>query len=128
MKIQQIEISFPAPVELPDGFDQTLSCLIGMVCKQYEKENPTRVMWAAGHGSKPIWNEPNEPDFDSSVYVIDVSEREDTAGSNKYNPYREKLKAEARKQREERKKNQKCFGCGYKKSECKCSEQPLQKR
>ncbi len=102
-KIKRIEISFPVEIELPDGFEQALSALVGIVCSQYQKENPTRVMWTAGHGSKPLWNEPNEPDFDDSVYVIDVSEREDTTGSNRYNPYREELRSELKASREKRK-------------------------
>ena len=103
-KIQKIEITFPTEIELPDGFEQALSALVGIACEKYQKENPTRVMWTAGHGSKPMWNEPNEPEFDDSVYVIDVAEREDIAGSNKYNPDRGKLKAELRINREKRRK------------------------
>ena len=83
-KIEKIEINFPVEIELPDGFEQALSSLIGMVCKQYERKNPTRVMWTAGHGSKPIRDEAHEPTFDDSVYVITVAEREDTSGRNIY--------------------------------------------
>lgn len=102
-KIQKIEITFPVEVELPDGFEQALSALVGIACEKYQKENPTRVMWTAGHGSKPIWDEPNEPDFDDSVYVIEVAEREDVSGSNKYNPNKEELKEELRIRRKARK-------------------------
>ena len=74
-KRSKIEIIFPVPVEFPPGFEQTLDCLINMVCKNYELNNPTRVMWPGGMGDKPTWNEPEEPTFDSSVYCIEVSER-----------------------------------------------------
>ena len=93
-KIRALEISFPTPIELPDGFDQTLSALVEMACRKYEEENPTRVMWPAGHGDKPIYNEPNEPTFDDAVYHIEVAEREDFYGSNPHNPDRDKLQAE----------------------------------
>ena len=76
MKINQIEIVFPVPVDFPEGFEQELSQLVDTVCKKYESENPDRLMWPAGHGSKLLWREPEEPDFDDSVYQIDVAERE----------------------------------------------------
>jgi hypothetical protein len=103
-RIQRIEINFPVPVEFPDGFEQALSALIGMICEKYERENPTKVMWTAGHGNKPIWNEPKEPEFDDSVYCIDVAEREDTGGSNRYNPDREILREDLRKRLQEKRK------------------------
>ena len=78
MKINKIEIVFPCDVELPRGFEQVLSCLVDMVCKKYEAENKTRVMWPAGHGSKPLWREPEEPEWDDSVFSIEVAEREAT--------------------------------------------------
>ena len=75
MKINKIEIDFPCDVELPKGFEQTLSCLIDMVCGKYEIEKPSRTMWPAGHGSKPLWREPEEPEWDDSVFFIQVAER-----------------------------------------------------
>ncbi len=75
-KIIKIEIEFQRPVDIPPGFERALDALIGMICKKYEAENPKRVMWCAGNGSKPIWNEPNEPTFNDSVYHIEVAERE----------------------------------------------------
>lgn len=83
MKVQRIEIDFPCMVELPEGFEQTLSSLVGMVCKAYEKENPTRVMWPSGHGFKPTYipmtraeEEERGMEFDETVYHIGVCERE----------------------------------------------------
>ena len=58
MKIQKIEIEFPLPVELPPGFTSALSEFINLVCEKYEAEHPTRVMWPAGHGAKPLLREP----------------------------------------------------------------------
>lgn len=85
-KIRAIEISFPVPIELPEGFDRKLSELIDSVCDQYEREHLDRVMWTAGHGSKPIWNDPKEPIFDDSIFHIEVAEREDY---NNKNPHRQ---------------------------------------
>ena len=75
-KLRVIEIAFPVEVELPDGFESLLYAVVDLVCKKYEAANPLRVMWPAGYGHKPLWREPEEPDFDPSVYFIDVAERE----------------------------------------------------
>lgn len=75
-KVHRIEILFPCPVELPPGFERTLDALTGMVCELYEQQNPDRTMWPMGHGAKPLWREPEEPDWDNTVFQIDVAERE----------------------------------------------------
>ena len=75
-EIVRIEINFPVGVELPDGFERELDALVDKACKHYERAHPDRVMWPAGHGSKILWREPEEPDFDRSVYEVSVSERE----------------------------------------------------
>lgn len=98
-KIQRIEISFPVAIDLPDGWDRTLDAMVGMICEQYERENTERVMWPAGQGCKPIWNEPEEPDYDDSVYYIEVAEREDFRGRNRHNPDRDRLQAETKAKR-----------------------------
>lgn len=77
-KTKTIEISFPIPVNFPPGFERALDALINMICEAYERENPTRVMWPAGCGCKPIWMGMNEPEFDDSTFVIEVAEREAT--------------------------------------------------
>ena len=105
-KLRKIEVHFPIPVDLPEAFESALAGLIDMVAGKYNKENPQRIMWTAGFGAKPVWSkqdarflgketDPNapeegEPTFDASVYVIECEEREDTNGSNPYNPEQEK--------------------------------------
>ena len=75
-EIERIEILFPVPVALPEGWEQRLVELVSDVCYAYERDNSDRSMWPAGVGAAPIWNEPNEPTFDTSVYQISVAERE----------------------------------------------------
>lgn len=77
--IKRIEINFPVEVELPSGWDKALSALVNIVCQRYMEDNPMRTMWPAGHGAKILWNEPHEPDHDSSVYCIDVAEKSASA-------------------------------------------------
>jgi len=75
--IHIIEIELPFAMELPNGFERKLSEFIDReICRPYEAANPGRVMWPAGHGFKPLWREPEEPEYDLSVYQISVSERE----------------------------------------------------
>jgi hypothetical protein len=112
-KLSAIEITFAAPVALPDGFDRALAALIGMVCERYQADNPTRIMWTASFGAKPNWSlsdaqflhasaEPDAPrpadgmppTFDSTVYQIGCEEREDYYGDNPANPDRDRLRKE----------------------------------
>jgi len=85
-KVSQITISFGEPVNLPDGFERALDGFIGMVCEQYQRENPTRVMWPSGHGHQPQWRGGEIVGFDSSTYSIECTEREDFHGENEHNP------------------------------------------
>lgn len=96
-KIKAIEIHFPCDVKLPEGWQQTLGSLIGMVCKSYEEENPTRIMWPLFEGGKPLGNVMVDDlvDYDMSVLCIEVSEREDIYGGNDWNPDREELRKKA---------------------------------
>ena len=71
IKIRKIEIVFPVEIVMPKGFYRTLEALVDMACEKYESENPNRTMWPSGIGSKPIWREPEEPDFDDSIFQIE---------------------------------------------------------
>lgn len=75
-KINVIEIVFPVPVELSNNFIRALASLLDGLCEEYKLANPTRTMWPAGFGSKPLWREPEEPDFEDSVFQISMAERE----------------------------------------------------
>lgn len=74
--IRRIEISFPVSVELPPGFERVLIDLVDMVCQSYVRDHPTRTMWPAGVGAKPLWREPEEPEFDAETFQIECAERE----------------------------------------------------
>ena len=74
--ISRIEVSFAAPVLLPDDFHKRLMDMLSEVCKSYESEHLDRVMWVFGVGGKMLWREPEEPDCDMSVLSIEVAERE----------------------------------------------------
>ena len=94
--IKSIEITFPVPVELPDGFEHVLSSLVSMICMKYERDNPERVMWAAGHGSRPIMRMGEFEGFEVDAYSIDCEEREDYNGRNPFNPRRAALREAAK--------------------------------
>lgn len=86
MIVSQIKVKFPVKVELPDGFEQTLTSLIEMVCKKYEKEHPDRIMWTFGVGYEMIHDDPSkEIEVDDSVFCIEVAERRDIHNKNKRN-------------------------------------------
>jgi hypothetical protein len=99
-KIQHIEVSFPVPVDLPPGFERALDALIGMVTEAYEAQHPDRTMWPSGSGAKPLWREPEEPDFDHSTYFIHVAERE--ANSREIERRKDIAEHQAKRQRQER--------------------------
>jgi hypothetical protein len=74
---RKIIVYFPVPVEFPPGFQQALDGLINMVTEAYERDHPTRTMWPSGCGSMPL--NPDCTQYDDSVYMIDVTEREANA-------------------------------------------------
>ena len=84
--IKSVTITFPVPVEFPDGWEHVLSTLVSMVCEKYQRDNPERVMWAAGHGSRPIMRMGEFGGFEVDAYSIDCEEREDLHGTNPANP------------------------------------------
>jgi hypothetical protein len=112
-KLHRIEIKFAAPVTMPEGFDRALAALVGMVCERYQMDNPSRVMWTASFGNRPLFSMVNPEEgplaFDNTTYQIGCEEREDYYGDNPANPDRERLRkelsnrhAEARKAERER--------------------------
>lgn len=98
--ITEINITFPVPVNLPDGFGCVLSSLVGMVCEKYERENPERIMWAASHGFKPIFKMGNIVEFQQHIYSIECEEREDLNGTNPHGSRRAAARQAARDARD----------------------------
>ena len=77
-KVQRIEINFPATVEMPSGFEHIVMSYADAICSAWEAANKGKVMWAAGVGAKVIWKEPEEPDYDDSVFCIDCAMRDES--------------------------------------------------
>lgn len=105
-EITQIKITFPCEVVAPEGFEQALDALLGMVTAKWQQENTEHVMWVAGVGGEPKGNiyANDNVDYDMSVLCFDVDTREDTSGRNPHNPNRETLRAKYHAERLARKK------------------------
>ncbi len=81
MPYRRIEINFPVDVKIRHEYFKKLNDLVDLICKDYERENPTRVMWPFGEGFKmmvnPLMLSDDEPiPFDESCHEIEVAERE----------------------------------------------------
>lgn len=74
-RTSKMEITFPTPVDLPSEIQRGMDDLLQPICDKHMQEHPDRVMWIFGHGSKPLWREPEEPDWDDEVYFIEIAER-----------------------------------------------------
>lgn len=88
-KIVSIEINFPVEVNVADKHIQKIDEVLTEIAKEYEKENPGRIMWPFGHGAKmlihPMMIEDDKPiPFDDSVYQIEMAEREAYAGERNH--------------------------------------------
>jgi hypothetical protein len=75
-RVVRIEIAFPIAVEMTEDDMRMLDNFANEICERYERANPGRVMWPAGHGSKMLSDDEPIP-FDHSVYAVDCAERED---------------------------------------------------
>lgn len=80
--ISKIEIVFPVPVDIQEGWRQKLNSLVKEICDKYKQEHSGRVMWPFGTGYKPTYIPMTAEDekhrgmeFDESVWQIEVAER-----------------------------------------------------
>jgi hypothetical protein len=73
-KITRIEVHFGVPVELTDREEQDIFRIANNAARR--SQTTDLVHWAAGCGSKPHWREPEEPDWDDSIFFIDCFARE----------------------------------------------------
>ena len=71
--INRVELDFCLPVELTDDEQKALQILVKRICDRHCPEG--WVYWASGIGSRPIWQEPEEPDFDHTVFSISTCVR-----------------------------------------------------
>lgn len=72
--ISRIEVTFGIPVEMTNEEQRRLVDLVRVVTKRSETKDI--VHWPSGIGSKVLWREPEEPDFDDSVFSVDCCARE----------------------------------------------------
>lgn len=73
--VSKIEVTFPTSVTLSSEVQRGIDDLLQPICDKHVQENPDRVMWVFGHGSKPLWREPEEPEWDDEVFMIEIAER-----------------------------------------------------
>ncbi|HVN82273.1 MAG TPA: hypothetical protein VMW38_25030 [Terriglobia bacterium] len=73
-EIKRIEVDFAIPVVMTPMIQRQLDEIVSRMARATETDEI--VHWASGCGSKPIWNEPNEPTFDDSVYHIETCARQ----------------------------------------------------
>lgn len=76
-----IEVTFPVAVNLSDDQQRRLVEVIGGICKEYERNHPDRVMWAAGIGGRMLTNpfmvdDEHPMEFDMAVFSVECCERE----------------------------------------------------
>ena len=93
--ITKIEILFPTPAPLRGSAERALDAIASAVCEDYQAAHPDRVMWPSAIGAPPtaafFADAPGEQ-FESGVFQIACSEREDFYGNNPHNPRRAELK------------------------------------
>jgi hypothetical protein len=73
-EVRRIEVDFAMPVEMTPTIQRILLEIVNGMARA--TETPEIVHWQSGCGSKPIWNEPEEPTWDDSVYHVDTCARE----------------------------------------------------
>lgn len=84
-KRKQILITFPDNVNMPDGVENVLQSVVGMICKKYENEHEGILMWPSGIGDRLISGMYDDRlKFDESTLHIDVSMREMTEADKYY--------------------------------------------
>lgn len=99
-RLQFFSYSWPQPIKFPGDLLHAIDMLTGIACTLWERENPTMVMWPAGHGCKPTRYDMGAPvEFDDDCYVIECYAREDYHGRNPLNPDGPRLRAEAERDR-----------------------------
>lgn len=72
--VSRIEVTFAVPVELTEEEQRSIVAVARRAARR--SETPEIVHWPAGIGCKPIWNEPQEPTFDDSVFCVECFARE----------------------------------------------------
>lgn len=68
--IKHIEINFAIPVEFTSEQQHRLFLLMQEIARANQPDG--KVHWVSGYGSKPLWDEPNEPKFLHEVYYMET--------------------------------------------------------
>jgi hypothetical protein len=72
--ISRIEVQFAIPVELTEAERESIFRIVNNAARR--SQTPGLVHWAAEVGSKPLWREPLEPEWDDSVFCINCCARQ----------------------------------------------------
>lgn len=73
--ISCIEVAFHIPVYMTIDQQRRLCNLVQEICERPCNTPVGGVHWQSGGGSKPLWDEPHEPDFDNSIYYVETFSR-----------------------------------------------------
>jgi hypothetical protein len=73
-EVRAIEIQFARPVLITLSVQRILVDLVNEMARA--TETPEFIHWAAGSGSKPLWREPEEPEWDDTIFHIETFSRE----------------------------------------------------
>jgi hypothetical protein len=92
----RVRVSFEEGVENLDGIDHVIVAMVDLVCKTWERENPTMVMWPCFIGLRPVCIGGEIVGTEDDEFVVGCEAQEDLLGRNPFNPNREALKAAGR--------------------------------
>lgn len=73
--VRGIEVRFAMPVNVTRDQERRLRDLVEEIIEHPSNQPEGGVHWLAGYGSKPIWNEPQEPDFDNDTLFMESAAR-----------------------------------------------------
>lgn len=100
--IKSVEMRFAMPVYFTRDQERRLHDLVDEIVEHPCNQTEDGTHWLAGYGSKPLWNEPQEPDFDHDTLFMEstarpfVSEKERAKKQKAREKYGQRLEARAR--------------------------------
>lgn len=85
-------VTFSSVLADPYSANRVLDALVEHVCRSWQAENPTMVMWASNLGFKPVASRGGVVGYELGVFQISCEARRDYAGRNPHNPDAERIK------------------------------------